>query len=634
MLGSGGMGQVFLALNVRLNRDESLKILNPGLSQDLSFQQRFEREARLAASIDHPNVVAIYQFHSDSQPAWMAMQYIEGSDAETLIRNHPGGVDPQLALDILTQAARGIDAAHARDLLHRDVKPANLLISQHTGQVKVTDFGIAKALGSATEITGTGFAIGTIAYMAPEVLRGQPADQRSDIYALGCTFYALLTGRPPFLGDHSASVMYSHVHEAVSAVTSLRLDLPEALDHVISKALAKNPQDRYQSCGEFAAAAEAALQNWSGPEPATAAEPRPATRATEKIHTAMSDRTLPPVPPPPARQRVSPKANRTRVLVIVAAVLAAVIAVAGGIWWLQSDGSQSGNGVAATVEVGLYPWSVAVDPAADSAYVTNYGDGTISVIDLQDNSVATTIEGEYGPMRVAVNPTTNTAYVTNYGDTVSVIDTRSNTITATIPVGKEPAGVAVDATTNTVYVTNVGDGTVSVIDARSNIVTATIPVGKEPGSIAVEPGRAYITNNRDATVWVIDTRTNVLAAVITVGNSPRGVAIDSVNNSAYVSNYGDGTVSVIDTRTFTVTATIAVGNSPVAIAVDPGANTAYVANSRADTVSVIDTRTNAVTRTIEVADEPAAVTVNATTHKAYVASYAAGVVSVIDGAEN
>jgi len=265
------------------------------------------------------------------------------------------------------------------------------------------------------------------------------------------------------------------------------------------------------------------------------------------------------------------------------------------------------NKVTATINVGKYPYGVAVNPAGTKVYVSKETSGAISVIDTATNKVTATVKVGKNPWGVAVNPEGTRVYVANEGSkTVSVIDTETNKVTATVYVGNYPCGVAVNPEGTKVYVANTLDNTVSVIDTATNKVTATIKVGNLPTGVAVNPAgtRVYVTNEYD--VSVIDATKNKVAATVTVGKYPWGVAVNPAGTKVYVTNYGDGTFSVIDTATNKVTATVKVGSYPLGIAFSPDGTNAYVAKETSGAVSVIDTATNKVTAKVWVGKEPAA----------------------------
>ncbi|MFC3962007.1 serine/threonine-protein kinase [Nocardia jiangsuensis] len=261
-LGAGGMGAVYLAQHPRLPRRDALKVLDPGLGADPEFRARFAREADLAARLEHPNVVAVYDRGAEGETLWIAMRYVDGVDAAELIRRGPAELPPARAVRIVAAAARGLDAAHRNDLLHRDVKPANIMVAaddEGNDVVRLTDFGIARPLDAPTALTVTGSVLATFAYAAPELLTGGPVDRRADVYSLGCTLFELLTGGKPFGARQPAAAMAAHLFEPPPRASAQNPALPPALDAVIAKAMAKEPGERFASCGALAEAAVAAL---------------------------------------------------------------------------------------------------------------------------------------------------------------------------------------------------------------------------------------------------------------------------------------------------------------------------------------------------------------------------------------
>ncbi|HYT25071.1 MAG TPA: protein kinase, partial [Actinomycetota bacterium] len=292
-IGRGGMGVVYQAEEAALGgRTVALKVLSPALSHDGGFRRRFLREMRLASSIEHPNVIPVYRAGEEDGLLYIAMRYVRAADLRILL-GREGRLDPGHALAIVEQVARALDAAHARGLVHRDVKPANVLLGPPAGRgepehVYLVDFGLARSAEPDASITGGGSFMGTPRYAAPEQIAGQAVDGRTDVYALGCVLYECLTGRPPFTADDGLAVLHAHMWADVPRISSERPGLPPELDGVVGRALAKAKEDRFPSCGELVAAARRALARpgqpapgWPAPVPATRAEPVPATRAAE-----------------------------------------------------------------------------------------------------------------------------------------------------------------------------------------------------------------------------------------------------------------------------------------------------------------------------------------------------------------
>jgi serine/threonine protein kinase len=233
------------------------------LAEDEGFRERFVRESRLAASLDHPNVIPIYEAGASGGELFIAMRFIEGPDLRTVLQEE-GAMEPARAIGILRQVAAALDAAHDQGLVHRDVKPANVLLarrrsSEPVEHVYLSDFGLTKRSASDSGVTGTGQFVGTLDYAAPERFAGEMLDARTDVYSLGCLLFECLTGRPPFRSEHDAGLMYAHLQEPPPPVTGERPDLPNEIDRVIGRAMAKSPGDRPRSAGELVNGAARAL---------------------------------------------------------------------------------------------------------------------------------------------------------------------------------------------------------------------------------------------------------------------------------------------------------------------------------------------------------------------------------------
>ena len=269
-LGRGGMAVVYRAYDTRLERRVALKILAPELARDESFRKRFIRESRAAAAVDHPNIIPIFEAGEADGVLFIAMRFVGGRDVRTLIGEH-GKLPVARSCDIVAQVASALDAAHAHGLVHRDVKPANMLRDAAAGSgnadhVYLADFGLSKHSLSSSGLTSQGEFLGTLDYVAPEQIEGRVLDGRADQYALACSAFEMLTGTPPFQHDETLATMWAQLSAAPPALTSRRPDLPAAVDEVMAKALAKAADDRYGTCLDFTAALRRAMN----PEPATA----------------------------------------------------------------------------------------------------------------------------------------------------------------------------------------------------------------------------------------------------------------------------------------------------------------------------------------------------------------------------
>src|SRR6266545_4652477 len=254
-LGQGGTSVVYRAEHVRLGRQAALKLLSAGVGE-ADFRERFLRESQVAAALDHPSIVPVYDAgEAEDGLLYIAMACIEGSDLKTLLATE-GKLQLRRALRIVGQVGSALDAAHARGLVHRDVKPANILVAEGDRSY-LSDFGVAKQLAS-NGTTRTGSFVGTIDYCAPEQIEGRDVDSRTDVYALACVLYECLAGAPPFSRPSEVAVLNAHLHAPPPKLSRTAPDVPPALEHVISKALSKSPLDRYAGCGEFVNAARSA----------------------------------------------------------------------------------------------------------------------------------------------------------------------------------------------------------------------------------------------------------------------------------------------------------------------------------------------------------------------------------------
>jgi predicted Ser/Thr protein kinase len=261
VLGRGGMSVVYLAEDLRLRRKVAVKLLTPELGEDDGFRERFVRESELAASIDHPNVIPIYEAGEADGRLYIAMRYVDGTDLKVLLRRE-SAIEPVRAVAIVAQVAAALDAAHEHGLVHRDVKPGNVLITSQDGRehVYLSDFGVAKSASPATGLTVAGQLFGSIDYVAPEQIRCEHVDGRADQYSLGCLLFECLTGDVPFRRETEAAVIFAHLRDRPPEVSGRLRGVSGGLDAVLARALAKKPRDRYGTCRELAAAAEAALE--------------------------------------------------------------------------------------------------------------------------------------------------------------------------------------------------------------------------------------------------------------------------------------------------------------------------------------------------------------------------------------
>jgi serine/threonine protein kinase len=383
VLGRGGMGVVYLAEQPELGRKVAIKVIAPALASDPDYLERFKRESRLAAAIEHPNAIPIYEAGvADEDTPYLVMRYVEGEDLSSLLRRE-GRLETRRAAAIVDQIAGALDEAHARGLVHRDIKPANVIVESRRGteHAYLTDFGLTREMDASSGVTATGRWVGTIDYASPEQIQGKPVDARCDVYALGCVLFTTLTGRLPFEREEDVAKLYAHVSEPPPVPSSIVGGVPEDVDRVITRAMAKDPDFRFPSAGDFGRAAMAAATGVDVAEPehsvatgeaAPATQPSPGaaptpTRPAEPLPTEPASTvgagepptavppTEPPAEPPPPTRPEQPKPTRAgarmprltalvAVLALGAAVAIAVVLLSGGGGGGSSSSSAANGG--------------------------------------------------------------------------------------------------------------------------------------------------------------------------------------------------------------------------------------------------------------------------------------------------
>jgi len=377
ILGTGGMGVIYRATEISLGRPVALKLIAADGASDPALRERFEREARITASIDHPNVIPVYAAGEENGHLYLVMRFVPGTDLHALLRRE-GALDPVRAARVVAQVADALDAAHAAGLVHRDVKPANVLIAGE--HVYLSDFGITRFQEADTQITDSGGWVGTVDFMSPEHLQGEPTDARSDVYALGCVLYTALTGSPPYRRPTVPQTITAHLHDPPPRPSDTP-GVPLAFDGVVGRALAKDPRDRYASAGDLGRAAMAVAQGEpvatgrgsvavgeATPEFATptmvtslaeeAGVTSVAPTAVAEPETEAAHGAPPPAPPPPAsgatRRRRPPtirvQRGRRRRFVRLLTVVVLLLPAIGVIALVQRSGT-SPNGPLTRTEV-------------------------------------------------------------------------------------------------------------------------------------------------------------------------------------------------------------------------------------------------------------------------------------------
>jgi serine/threonine protein kinase, bacterial len=385
-LGSGGMGEVYLAQHPRLPRRDALKVLPATLTADHEYRQRFSREADMAAELWHPHSVGIHDRGEFEGQLWLSMDYVEGTDAAELRRSrYPSGMPKAEAFEIITAVADALDYAHLRGLLHRDVKPANILLTEadpRGRRILLADFGIAREMGDISGLTATNMVVGTTGYSAPEQLMGSDIDGRADQYALGCTAFQLLTGAAPYQNSNAAVVISQHLSAPPPQIGEQRPDLAD-LNDVFAKVLAKDPGDRYPSCSDFATALTGQPGVGAAQTVAAQAPPAPTTRVTAPQQSTQTK----------ARRRgLRPAVVISAVATVVLLAVAAVI----GVQLLRHHANEPSNGAVT---------------ASNSAPSASNGPPTSSAPSIQLSRYITDQSGVLAPAgRAAVEQAINRLY--------------------------------------------------------------------------------------------------------------------------------------------------------------------------------------------------------------------------------
>ena len=591
LAGRGGMGVVYKATHLALDHVVALKVISPELASDERFRRRFGEESRIAVSIRHPNVVAIHHAGEEDGLLFVTMDLIDGTDLRGLL-GAKGPMSPDHAAAVIAEVAAALDAAHARGLVHRDIKPGNILIEGEgvNERVYLTDFGLARMVEASTGVTATGAFVGTLDYVAPEQIRGERVDARADVYALGCVLFELLTGHPPFAArDDKVAKMYAHLQEEPPRVRLRRPELPGELDLVVARALAKEPEDRFPSAGDFARAVSAAVQGQPTVEAersvaigAAAPGPADATTTAERARlAATAERQADAAPIAPSAAATTPTPT--------AAPQAPPRSVdrerrrdRGGDRGRRSDRPRGGGGGDGGGGGG----------APDTSATAGGGQTASATPDAE-------IDGKPVPVgKLPVNLVHGQEglWVTNrVGQSVSLVDGDPAKQLGEFPVGLKPEGVAVGD--GSIWVTGYAQPALLRLDPQGLAVQSQIPVGAAPGNVAFANGSVWVANSGADSVSKVDPATGQVRP-IPVGAGPYGLS--SGGGFIWVTNRGDGTIQRINPLNGNPDDPIDVGANPKGIAVADGAE--WVANSDDDTVSqVVD---GAEVKTIKVGSEP------------------------------
>jgi streptogramin lyase len=576
-IGRGGMGVVYRAFDPRLKRNVALKLLAPELSADERFRERFLTESELAAALEHPNVVPIHDAGEADGQLYLVMRYVEGSDLKRLLQEE-GPLSPERAVAVCAQLAAALDAAHERGLVHRDVKPSNVLVDAR-GHAYLADFGLTRRLADQAPGFEAGLSLGTPAYAAPEQIEGREVDGRADQYSLACLLVECLQGEPPFPRSSEAAVLFAHLEEQPPTVPQL--------DEVLRRGLSKNPAGRYDTCTELVEHARAEL---GVSEPRPSRLPLAAAAAVLVLGAALLALVLsrPGDPAPPGQEGrlvgVDPSSNEVTSSVAVGDGPAAVAVGSGRVWvaayrdgtlWQVDPRTESvtkipafGRPYAATIDGGS-TYVASLGPGQFAGNISKYDAVTGGRVGGIERFACSLTSGEFGVWAAGCPD------VQHLGTTGANQDPQIRA-TVTIPFAERLTaanyrealmGMAVGE--GSVWVVgDASDRRLWRIDPARHRIVATVELGFPPGGVAVGGGRVWVTDQLgDRLVWV-DPVTNRVAGSLPVGRGAGAVTFGG--ESVWVAGAIDHTVTRVDPATRQVVATIGVPVSPTAVAADQG----------------------------------------------------------------
>ncbi|MGY1713708.1 protein kinase [Geodermatophilus sp. SYSU D01106] len=676
MIGAGGMGEVWRARDTRFDRLVALKLLPEALNHDAEFAQRFRRESHVAARLREPHVVPIHDFGEIDGRLYIDMRLVDGRDLGAILRDGP--LPPARALALLSQVAEALEAAHADGLVHRDVKPSNVLVTPNDF-VYVVDFGIARSVGSTrTSLTITGATVGTLDYMAPERFTDQPIDGRVDVYSLACVLAQTLTARKPFGGEDLPALLYAHLYAEPPRPSDVVPGLPPGLDDVVARGMAKRPEDRYPTPTALIAAAREALRDGARGAPREApARTVPAAglpgaaptvlgvHSRDGAHSSVQPLGPPPGAVPPGPVPTGRPARRGRARRAALAAAAALVLAAGGLtWWLWPEGGDGEPAAAAgtsgeasgtlapdsttapprpsagpapsvavptqlggPISVPPTPGYMAVAPNGRYAYIAHRAEGIVSVFDTNSLQVVSRIRIEAGPPQfVTFSPDGSRAYITvtnaDYTENhVAFVDTETNEVIDTVEVGLRPYAPETSPDGSLLYVPLHDEGRVEVLDTATATDVDSYDVPRNPHWIAVSADgtRAWTANHESNVLSVLDlTDGGRVLQQIPAGVSPHSVAVSPDGTRVAVVAYDSSDVHVIDATTGDVVDYGPVGTSPQDLTWAPDGRRFYTADVGSDTMSVVDAETLTVTANPYTGDGPTSVAVSPDGERAYV----------------
>ena len=574
LIARGGMGEVYLATQSFPERKVALKLLPRDLASDQAFRERFIRESNAAASVEHPNIVPVYGAGDAEGELYIAMRYVQGEDLRSLL-DREGPLSPDRAVRICSQIAEALEEAHEHGLVHRDVKPGNILISKGD-RAYLTDFGLIRRSKLETDLTKTGQFMGTVDYVAPEQIKGDEVDGRADIYSLGCVLYECLVGVPPFRKDTEVATLYAHLEDVPPMLSAKRPELPRELDATIAKAMAKKPDDRFATAGKLAAAVRGSVV----------------------------------VAPAAGPSRPSAAGRRGRLAVLAGAGLAGIIALA--LWLGQTESTSPDRQGAAGPPLGSV---IAIDPSSGKVM------RTVEDVVLISQSGSGVVVGEggvwisTGPNLVHLDSATGeeqgtVPFATGNGGVGRLpIDVGFRTVWVGAPPGLVRVNPATDkplrptklepgATVGAATLVSAGEGAVWAVQSNAvvkvngstGLVEDRILDVGSPTDIAVGSGGVWVLDALTAELTEIDPTTDRIIAHISLPGSPREVEAGAVG--VWVLDADTGTVTEVDPESGGIGKTARVGADSSDL--ETGLGAVWVAGFDG-TITKIDPVTRAVT---------------------------------------
>jgi len=675
VLGRGGMSTVFQAEHPRLGNVVAIKVLAPELASDDIFRTRFLEESRIAASMNHPNVIPIHDMGASDGLLYIVMRYVNGTDLRQMIKKR-GRLQPEVAVFLLSQAARALDAAHAKGLVHRDVKPGNLLVERSNDDddpdhVYLADFGITKRVMTHTGLTSTGQFIGTVDYVAPEQIRGPSVAGMADQYSLGCVLYECITGRVPFEMDMMPAIIWAHVEEFPTQPTLLRPDLPPAVDEVFSRVLAKQPADRYRNCREFMEAARVALGDSATPLSARTRPPRESPDSyvpTElglgaAAATAVDYPGAGPAAPVPTPDAYRPGAASDYAAEVAHEGAASYVAETQGMYAVSPPRQARDSTVASHRKE---PAAAPPGGSGGSGGEPPSGHGPRRGMSRRRRSVLILAAAAAVAVPVAVvlvvsnkpHAGGGTAALSTGGSSAAPSAAKSSvasvaaslavpTVAGHIQVGQSPSYIQVAPNGKFAYIANPGAGTINVINTATDKVSGTVSIPQGPPqfvSFSPDSKTAYVSvyNTRGSVhlIAFVDTASSTVTSTVAVDNftpgpstpSPDGRLLYVPNHNTAMSGTDENVVDVIDTTSKTLVRDIPVPANPHWVAFDKNGQRFYTSDHMSAEVTVVNAASNTIITEIEVGETPHSEAISPDGSRLAVTSFDGNVLYLIDTA--